>query len=625
MWDGFWQSHSHTEIHLIDQALAGTRFTPGSSLDSVRYAKDLAWLVKAPLADAKEILATVYGFTSWKDLSGAISLAGSSDAAGPFDTPRPRPAFFEPQNFDDQQPFEEATPVTARERALFDALVRYRMSAQSQVGGISGLRRVCAAMDAGFFCDAATQRLAFAQVKQGIEAVEGTFEKKEDFLERNWPPGFWAYLDQMAYAGVSLDDEALRPLLLAGTRFDDQTLPIFETEMRRKITAHRAPEVFLAMAGPSNEARGGSLPDPTSYFDDFDDDEMQFPRIQPIAPGLFVNLDYDAWFEFIDELWDDKSTCPSGPAEVLEGPDYKAKLTAARGQIGTKGLVGLKHWRLHELRRYAERYVKTQCFARLLLSSGEAWPSAAHQVQSSNDSLAFQARRPPAAWLCIELYLERTDLSAECDYAKAWKFSAVALKKIGLDDTRVEFVGRLNGLVLNPVGEYVESEESLELAGEYGSDAQSMLIDAFLHSYLPSAGYKSLVKYVNRDSLGNNAALTQIELAPAFRGQGLGAHVLRVFCSMFSGMTSFGEHFSPWRSEIQFDDELDPSEIDEELEAGSPGSIGAVLIPVERQNLKLARYLRKLDVENEDFGFGDGDFVDVFTFDPEEVLLSDGK
>ncbi|MDK1000893.1 hypothetical protein ACO2TQ_40230 [Burkholderia sp. OKR4-1] len=581
---------------------AGTgRLIPASPLEFSRYAKNLAWLLEVPLSFAQEALANSYGFGDLHELKAMLAMSGDNGApTGPFDAPRERPSFFpiDPMESDGPE-FIENRLVRLSQREL--RLLRISNSVIYRRDDKSGRlrRRHYAILDACFFSVPSVHRKKFADIKAGILAMEGSSAEKEEYLETNWPPAFWSYLE--ATQLVNVDAAGIHELEKSSVYYDRAHVASI-ADLGHSTAAHRAPEIFLAMAGEAPATPTIPLPDYEDYFDIFD----ELPSVANGRAGLFEVYD--------DELWDDSLAGIAGddiPGELRSILDsmHPHEIATSPPSGTPRELVALaRKWRLHQLRVLSRAYLESENTNRHATRQGDRnWPGSPGATISEVSDMVWKISRNAPS---LMLYSEFSEWSREdsVEYSlEFWSFRTL-LTRVAPDEME-DVVGYMTGWLFVPTGEQFVCDTEMLL--DEINDIEPILaegITSFVKVYLPYNGFDELLTYCN-SRFSDSVAVTEIVLRDKYKKQGLAELAFGGFAdSLYLGR--FSELSNGWLEYADFerDSDQDLSDFDSEV---SPyiATPGVFMVPVLSSNKRLRRFLMDMDP-----GVEFGESVDVFPF-----------
>lgn len=583
------------------------RLVPASALDFSRYSKNLAWLLQCPLHAAQGFLAYSYGFGSVHELKACIPSADATDIlTGPFDIPRERPAYFVPDEIPHTAEPDMLSRITVRERRLIRLLERQPYDDNAHQG--HKRRRLYAVIDAAFFAAPSVHRKRFAEVKRGILAMEGLDTEREAYLEQNWPPAFWAFLEctQLLYADGR---ECLTELQNSSIYFRADEVQAIGN-IFQNTAAHRAPAVFLAMAGEDPGVVECAMPEYVLY-----DDELGLPLVGNSKPGLFFLEDYDYWANALRENLQDEFTPELHEQLYAMSPH----VLAATPPPGTPArVVSLaRKWRLHQLRALSEHYINSPYTARYFsATSGLYWPGSFPQGGPSELPVEAQVAANHALlcagtvpYLTLHTELEGESASTvESEHRQLWKFKTLITRWTRNEPE--EAVGYMAGWVFAPASEkYVCNTETVleEAKWDHGPMLHQGL-SAFINTYLPFAGHDDLLAFAN-SRWHSSVAVSEIVLRKEYRKQGLMSVALSAFNQMFTDVPFSTEPPLPIYANFDLEDEPDAMEMAAELEMAPPG---VFMIPMPPNAKRLQRYLMGMSPDHHDLD--DDSDVDVFPF-----------
>lgn len=591
---------------MSSENLGAGRLVPASALDFSRYSKNLAWLLQCPLHLAHDFLAYAYGFGSLHELKGCIPAAGDVDTrTGPFDVPRERPSYFVPDHVPYDADVGALSRITAREQKLIRLLERQPYDQHAHQG--HKRRRLYSVIDAAFFAAPSVHRKRFAEVKRGILAMEGSSAEREAYLEQNWPPAFWSFLEctQLLYA----DGRSCLQELQNGSIFfrADEVLAI--ADIFQDTAAHRAPAIFLAMAGEPTDADDCTMPEYQLY-----DEEECLPLVGTSKPGLFFLEDYDYWSDALrDNLQDDFT--PELHQQLYE---MSPQALAAAPPAGTPArVVSLaRRWRLHQLRALASHYVDSEYTVQYFsATSGLYWPGTFPAEDASDLPLEEQAALSQALLLSGVPYLTlHTELEGESastvssEHRQLWKFKTLITR--WTRDEPEEALGYMAGWVFAPSSEnYVCNTELLleEAKWDHGAMLYQGLA-AFINSYLPFVGHDDLLAFAN-SRWHTSVAISEIVLLEKYRKQGLMSVAVSAFTQMFTDVPFAVEPPLPIYANFDLEDDPDALDMAADLEMAPPG---VFMIPMPPNAKRLQRHLMSMSPDHHDID--DDSEVDVFPF-----------
>ncbi len=587
------------------------RLIPASALEFSRYTKNLAWLLEAPLHFAQKVLVACYGFSDVHELKATIPAPGEdAKPTGPFDEPRERPSFF-PKDLENRTYVENRLcRFTARELRLLEISENVLHRREEKEGRLR--RRHYAVLDAGFFSVPSVHRKRFAEVKAGILAMEGTAEERERYLEVNWPPAFWSYLE--ATQLLRVDAQGLSELKDSSTYFDEKYVMSI-ADMFHDTAAHRAPAIFLAMVGDDPEALDEVLPDYAGY-----EDVCEVPpSIVNGRTGLFDVSEWDSWSEALAHR------LPEGVSEELSSKlfDMRPYEIAVSPPNGTPSnvLTLARKWRLHQLRSLSRLYVDSEFVNRRVSRASDMfWPgSPGNTVTQTSEFVLTISRNAPSLMLYSE-FAERSRTD-ETEYNRQfWSFKTLLTRTAPNEEEDV--VGYMAGwLIVLATDRFVcDSDMLLEDVG-YHEPMLAEGVEAFLKSYLPFNGFNDLLTFVN-SRWHSSVAITEIVLRDKYKKEGLaplaftgfsGAHQNAPFTDVYDGWLEFADF------DVASDEDIGEREPDVYIDAP-----GVFMVPVQRQNMRLRRHL--MDMSPQD-ALDDEEHLDVFPFhfeSPKEMAGSTG-
>ncbi len=555
------------------------RLVPASPLEFSRYAKNLAWLLEAPLHVAHDLLAACYGFGSVHELKKTIPAPGEDNKpTGPFDAPRERPPYFPVETDANPNSENRLTPLSPRERQLLLFSERIMYKRTEQEGRFR--RRHYAVLDAAFFSAPSVHRKKFAELKLGILAMEGSDLERERYLELNWPPAFWSYLEATQLLHINAT-QGLSELKDSSVYFD-QAEVMSIADLFHATAAHRAPAIFLAMVGESPEPLDEFLP---GYSDCFDCPQ-DLPSIRNGREGLFEPFGDDYFWEVLHESMPGDSFSEL-PPELFEMEIREIATSPPKG-TPEQVIAFARKWRLHQLRGLSGWYVGDEDTERCLAKTCEMfWPGSAGNTVTEKSDLVWEiSRNAPSLYLYSEFCeVDRSDnTDSNC---KMWKFKAI-LTRFAPDDEE-DVVGYMAGWLVDPcLGHYVCEETDL-----YAHDDQMLSdgVDAFLKAYIPFNGHDDLVAFVN-SQWNTSVAITEIVLRDKYKKIGLTPLAFTAFTAMFQNApyTDFPDGWLEW-ADFDLDTDADISDREPDVDINPPG---VFMVPVQRKNKRLRSYLVSL-------------------------------
>lgn len=586
------------------------RLIPASELEFSRYAKNLAWLLECPLHFAREALSICYGFGSEHELRQAIPAPGDKEAStGPFEPPRARPAFAPV----DEEP--KSSPPAPNELQSFspreDRLItislncmyqrEYKLTREQALNLRGRLRRRhYAILDGAFFSAPSVHRKAFAEVKKGIIAMEGSPDDAERYLEQNWPPGFWTYLECMPTRDFD-PTPALEELKDKSIYFSPEEI-LGLANISKETAVHRAAAVFLAMAGTGGE--GHSLPETTAFFDGPPEPEVRIGHT-----GLF----YSSWMGDWEQELEQSIAALRIPAKV----EKKLKEKFIPEEIlkdpptGTPDelLMLARGWRLKELRAYCSAYIESEYGEKRWSLRGESfWPGTPGYTVTEPSPLVLQFSRAAASLMVTIELTEESQYHSLGENFRALKFKAL-LTRAAPDEVE-DVVGYMAGWTLQmDDGEYAAN--AVDVLEYIGDPMLHDGLDGFVKGYLPFTGQSELE--FNNSQFSNGVCITELVLREKYRNQGLSSIALEGFANTISN-AMYCETPEHWETMADFERPTDDAAdyMDRMDDDPYPSTPGVFLIPVDRKNKKLRKHLLGLEITVESLDEG----VDVFPFQP---------
>jgi hypothetical protein len=456
-------------------------------------------------------------------------------------------------------------------------------------------------------------RKKFAEVKSGILAMEGTSLERERYLERNWPPAFWAYLEgtQLLHYDATA---GLSELKNSSLYFEEAEIMSI-ADMFHSTAAHRAPAIFLQMVGESPEGEEDELP---NYEDGLYDNTNELPSIGAGRPGLFEIYDPEDWAQVLLEL------LPEDLPEELHEKLYRSapQDIAASPPEGTPELVIViaRKWRLHQLRTFCRRYVNSSYEERHVSRSAEMfWPgSAGNTVTVESDFVWTISRNAPSLMLYSE-FSEHSRMD-EDENRQLWRFKTLLTRTA--PDEEEDVVGYMAGwLVVLASDNYVCNDDRLREDVGYIDRMLSDGIKSFLKGYLSYGGFEDLVEFVN-SGWNSSVAITEIVLRDKYKKQGLVPLAFTGFNVQHSSApyTDFSEGWLEW-ADFGLETGADILEREPDVHITPPG---VFMVPAARKNKRLRRYLMGLAPQEPD-SFTENEVLEVFPFHPESLSNERGR
>lgn len=584
---------------------AAGRLVPASQLEFARYAKNLAWLLETPLHLARELLAACYGFSSLHELQVLLPSEGQTNVAtGPFHEPRLRPPFFEVEV--DREVPNALAPLSVLEMRLLDMSLRVLGRREEEPGRLR--RRHYAVLDGAFFSVPSVHRKHFSLLKAGILAMEGTEDDRERYLEAHWPTGFWAFLEGIHMDPVVFKAGPVLDKLAENSRYFGSTEPPLNfSSLFQETAAHRAPAIFIEMAGRGNDEASDSGYD---YGEEFD----AFPSISSYKSGLYSYSDGEDWAETLSELVEGLS---DDLVEELYG--LKPEQIARNPPEGTpvKVVDRARGWRLACLRRYCQQYVDSNYVTRTVAVEGEMfWPGSPGNTVTEVEPLVLHISRNAPS---LMLYTEFSERSREDEEMSRglWRFRTV-LARVAPGEPD-EVVGYLAGwhveLTDGKMNGYACDLDELRSDAGYISTFLERGLHAFEAKYFAYEGLDGCLDYVN-SSFNTSVVICEIFLMDKFRGMGLAELAFEGYASSlsesrYSGMTE------GWKSAANFDTDMEDVGDGIDNPSFDLATPGVFLVPVDRGAKRLRKHLLSMELPGE---FGDDDQPQVFPFnnaDPE--------
>ena len=573
------------------------RLVPASQLDFSRSAKNLAWLLEVPLHLAQALLAQAYGYADLHELQASWGPGDPANRAfGPFDAPRARPLF----GLDTRAELKPVTPnflarLSPREQRIIVLSERLMYGREDSSGRLR--RRHFSVLDCAFFSAPSQHRKAFAEVKSGILAVEGSPVERERYLERHWPPAFWSYLE-ISYL-LRVDARAAMDELKDSSVYFDARHILDIADLMQQTAAFHAPRIFLAMVGED--------PEPGDYDDNSFEREYDYwgvpdaPAIAAGGVGLFDIDDGASWSEALSEQLTGAEN--ETLLEIVVAMTREELLEAPPPGTPAEVLVLARKWRLRQLRFLCRRYAADACVARRFGRESEVfWPdSPGNTITEVSDLVWTVSREEPSLWVQAEFAEADLGFGAGATH-RFWRFKALLTRTA--PEEQADVVGYMVGWLIEPAdAKYVSDESDLREAAESLGGLAEAGTRAFLQRFLPYQGYDSLLTFVN-STFRQAFAPTEIVLRPKYRGKGLGKLALEEFASMaYSGVVC--EFPQSWLEVADFElntvGRFDHRRFDGEpdIHVAAPH---VLLIPVEKANKKLVRYLTRMDLEDSTMG-----------------------
>lgn len=576
------------------------RFVPASQLDFSRSAKNLAWLLEVPLHLAQAMLAHAYGFADLHELQASLAPADpASRVAGPFDAPRERPLF----GLEAHAGLPRNVPnllarLSPRELRMVTLSERVMHGREDSSGRLR--RRHFSVLDCAFFSVPSQHRKAFSEVKTGILAMESSPAERERYLEQHWPPAFWSYLE-ISYL-LRIDARPALEELKDSSVFFDASHILGIADLMQQTAAFHAPRIFLSMAGDDRE-----------HVDEYESlfiseyEGWPAPVIATGAVGLFEVDEGTCWYEVLMKYLPG----PENEAlrEIVEGMTREELQDAPPPGTPPELLALARKWRLLQLRALCRGYATDEYVARGFARDAELfWPgSPGNTITEVSDFAWTVSRNAPSLWFHVE-FSEADLVLGEGAPHCFWQFKAL-LTRIAPGEPS-DVVGYMTGWLVETANADYASEEADLMEDAEGLDSLAEAgTRAFLQRFLPYQGQDSLLEFVN-STYRYAFAPIEIVLRPKYRGQGLGKLALEEFARMASSK-GISEHPLGWRELADFEQETvgryDQSWFEDEPDI-SVAAPYVLLIPVEKTNKKLARYLKLLELEDE----STGDPVEVF-------------
>jgi hypothetical protein len=496
-----------------DLPVAAGRYRPASPEAVSRYARNLAWLLERPLQACEEDLAALYGYGSAHELRLELLEPGQ---AGPYDDPPERPDFCITDG--ERAPRGTAlTPPTARERRLF-ALLERQLDGRG-VGLRPGFtRRLWGCFDAGFFSSPKQHCQAFEKVKAGVLAEETGGEKREAWLQRHWPVGYWAMLQWLYCAQERADepDPAGSPPAHGGVT-------------RRAAAAWRAPWIYRILTAPDPTTPEADRRLPEWHRSTHGEE----PRLEIGVEGLFQD-NVERQRACVEELL---RICPRGaPCSVPTEEDWKALLALFAGRDGGEVLRAFdgiprlaqyaRQWRLHQLRQMCRQWEQNEAPI-LLLQAQSEWPinkALRRRLRAKLDAPDGRVA------LSLQLRSKRKPFGLE-GHMSLWRYSArfVRLPPAGEVGT---LIGRMNGTLVVPFDDegVVDPRRFLEILAE--ASEQLDKVRRVLHErYFHLRGMTDVRAFVGQECNGKSIATADVDVEPEWRGKGLVPTMFKLICT----------------------------------------------------------------------------------------------
>ncbi|NTB05880.1 hypothetical protein [Agrobacterium tumefaciens] len=583
------------------------RLIPASIMEFSRYAKNLAWLLETPLHFAQDLLTHCYRFGSVHELRSAIPAADEPEKpTGPFDSPRLRPPFYSDA---DEAPFSEVNrlaPLSAREALLMRYSMRVLRMRDEKDGRLR--RRHYAVLDGAFFSVPSVHRKHFAALKAGILAMEGTPAVREEYLERHWPPAFWSYLE-----GTHLLDFDPRPGLSElqdACKFADQGQAEDFAHLFCATAAHRAPAIFLEMAGQAPQPPDPALPDYSgewTYLVAEGD-----PSVDSSQPGLFSFYDGEDWLDTASAVL--PPNLPEDEADRLIELGPKNLADSPPPGAPERLLAVARQWRLHQLRTLSQAYVDSDYVRRSFGRSTEAfWPGTpGNTVEEVSPFVLHISRSAPS----LMLYAEFTECKVDdSDVYQLWKLRTLLTRTA--PDEPEDVVGCMCGwLVVLANDKFAADGDMLLEEVQHADPLLAQGVEAFIRGYLYNAGHRDVTAFVN-SRWQNSLVITTIAFRDKYKGLGLMPLALSGFAGLHQD-APYTDHPVQWLEDADFERKSGNEEEPEiDVEITTPG---VFLVPAQRENRRLRSYL--MNLEPPDPGLAMDEQIDVFPFHVEGPVPS---
>lgn len=477
---------------------AAGRLRPASAADFSRYAKNFAWLLRCPLQEAQKLLAQAYGFPDLHELQIELKRPGTP---GPFDEPVRWPLF--------RRAFDPALvthPVGVRARDLqwLEGSARENRLAQLmrdrvEEGWLD--RRELGVFEAGFFCDPKTHRQLFANVKAGCLALEsGSEEHQLDWLCNNWPVGFWPLLRELCGGLVEGDPD---------WRENPSSSQAF------RLCQYRAPIVYDLMTSEfplapwvvSSERSGDGVSDSVKLCAGqaglFEDDLGWSEEASMLFKARKLELSDEQWIQALEDM----ERFVHGQSAPL--PDYLQRVESLE--------LVLKCWRYASLRAWAQEFAERSPYDQLTVILDERdWPRQKPKPKALVKDFA--------GTLTMNLRLEISRSSVfESDGTPVtlWRYLAEFSRGQGKAESTP--VGHVSGWLIVPWDNDLNFADD-ETLFEVMDAASAQLNDVWKvlkGQVVPAQGLHEVGELVEKDGFLHCLATAEVELMPAFRGQGL--------------------------------------------------------------------------------------------------------